>query len=90
MKNAIETTMDRSGRLVIPKSIREAAGIEAGTPLHVVFKKGVIEISPKPRELRIVKKGLLRVAVPVEASEPLRTDIVDDVIEHDRVERGRG
>jgi predicted RNase H-like HicB family nuclease len=37
---------------------------------------GRIEIEPAPREVRIVQKGYLRVAVPVEPGPPLTQEIV--------------
>jgi AbrB family looped-hinge helix DNA binding protein len=64
--------MDRSGRLVLPKKIREEAGIEPGMPLEIrVNDDGKIEIEPAYLEVRIVKKGPISVAVPLEPVEPL-------------------
>ena len=64
-------TIDRAGRVVIPKEIREEAGIEAGMPLQVTCREGRIEIEPRRRPIRIVKKGRLQVAESVETGEPL-------------------
>ena len=64
-------TIDRVGRLVIPKEIREEAGIEAGMALEVRCREGRVEIEPRRRPIRIVKKGRLQVAEPVETGEPL-------------------
>jgi AbrB family looped-hinge helix DNA binding protein len=68
--------MDSAGRLVLPREIREQAKLEPGMPLRIVFRDGHVEIEPAPREVRIVRKGQMRVAVPIEESEPLRNDIV--------------
>ena len=38
------TTIDSAGRVVIPKSLRERAGLEAGTRIDFRFHDGVIEI----------------------------------------------
>lgn len=76
MKSAIVTTIDSSGRLVLPKEIREEARFEAGMALRVVCRDGRVEIEPEPRAVRIVRKGRLRVAVPVERSDALRSAIV--------------
>ena len=64
-------TIDRVGRVVIPKEIRDEAGIEAGTPLQVSCREGQIVIEPQRRPIRIEKRGRLQVAVPVERGEPL-------------------
>ena len=66
MRNAIQTTIDSAGRLVLPKVVRDQAGILPGMVLRVTVQEGRIEIEPLPREVRIVQKGPLRVAVPAE------------------------
>lgn len=71
MSIATTITIDRVGRLVIPKEIRDEAGIEAGMTLEVRCREGRIEIEPKRRPIRIVKKGRLQVAESVETGEPL-------------------
>ena len=76
MNDAIEITIDRAGRLVIPKEIREEAGIEAGMPLTVRCRDGRIEIEPRRRPVRIEKRGRLQVAVAVEGGEPLSRETV--------------
>lgn len=68
--------MDSSGRLVLPKEIRDEARFEAGIPLRVVYRDGHVEIEPEPREVRVVRKGRLRVAVPLERGEALRSATV--------------
>jgi AbrB family looped-hinge helix DNA binding protein len=67
----MRTTIDGTGRLVVPKAIRELAGLEAGMELEVAYRDGRIEIEPAPREVRIVTRGKIRVAVPDQASAPL-------------------
>ena len=64
-------TIDRVGRVVIPKDIRDEAGIEPGMALEIRVREGRIEIEPKRRPVRIVKKGRLQVAESVEPGEPL-------------------
>jgi len=71
MSDAITITIDRVGRMVIPKEIREEAGIEPGMPLEVRCREGRIEIEPRRRPVRIVKKGRLQVAESVETGETL-------------------
>lgn len=68
MRNAIQTTIDAAGRMVLPKVVRDEAGILPGMPLRITVEQGRIEIEPLPREVRVLQKGPLRVAVPVEES----------------------
>ena len=44
----MKTTMDRAGRLVIPKEIRREAKLVPGVPLEVKWREGRIEIEPAP------------------------------------------
>jgi AbrB family looped-hinge helix DNA binding protein len=71
MADPTTITIDRAGRVVIPKEIREEAGIEAGMPLEIRCREGRIEIEPRRRPVRIVKKGRLQVAESVETGEAL-------------------
>lgn len=87
MKGAI-TTMDPAGRLVIPKSIREAAELRPGVALRVGIVDGRIEITPEPRAVRIERRGRLSVAVPVTPSAPLRAATVRKTLEAIRSGRG--
>jgi AbrB family looped-hinge helix DNA binding protein len=61
-------TMDRQGRIVLPKAIREEARIEPGRPLHVVVRDGRIELEPTYADVRVVERDGFLVA---EAAEPL-------------------
>ena len=76
MNDAIITTMDAAGRLVLPKEIRDEAQLEPGMPLRITLNDGRVEIEPAPREVRLVRKGRLTVAVPVEDGEPLSAKTV--------------
>lgn len=79
MKTSIQTTIDGAGRLVLPKAIRERAGLHPGMPLDVRLQDGRIEIEPAPRAVRVVKKGALRVALPDGPLEPLTAEVVERV-----------
>jgi AbrB family looped-hinge helix DNA binding protein len=84
MSDAIHVTIDRAGRLVIPKEIRDEAGIEPGMPLVVSCREGRIEIEPRRRPIRIVKRGRLQVAVSVDDGESLTTGAVNAAREKER------
>jgi AbrB family looped-hinge helix DNA binding protein len=85
MSDVTTITIDRAGRVVIPKEIREAAGIEPGMPLVVTCREGRIEIEPRRRPVRIVKRGRLQVAISVEEGEPLTRDAVRRTQERGRL-----
>lgn len=76
MSDPIEITIDKVGRVVIPKEIREEAGIEPGMPLTISCREGRIEIEPKRRPIRIEKKGRLQIAVSVDPGAVLTRDDV--------------
>ena len=80
MKGAIQTTIDSAGRLVLPKAIRDEAGIQPGMTLRISVQEGRIEIEPAPREVRLVQKGPLRVAVPAEEGPLLEEADTDAVL----------
>ena len=63
-------TMDRAGRLVIPREIRREAGLEPGVPMQVRWHEGVIEIEPQPLAVTLTRKGRLLIASP---TTPVRT-----------------
>jgi AbrB family looped-hinge helix DNA binding protein len=71
------TTMDRAGRLVIPRAIRRDAGLEPDTPLDVRWRDGVIEIEPAPMQVTLGRKGRLVVARPATAAPPLKAAAVE-------------
>ena len=72
----MSVTIDTAGRLVIPKAIREEAGLLPGEPLEVTIRDGRIEIVPAPREIRMSERDGFRVAEAAGSYEPLREDTV--------------
>jgi AbrB family looped-hinge helix DNA binding protein len=56
----VETTLDRFGRVVIPKKVREDLGLEPGVVLKIKKENDKILMEPMHNEPRIVlKKGVL-------------------------------
>lgn len=82
------TTIDAAGRLVIPSEVRREAAIEPGTPLDVRWRDGVIEIEPRPLEVKLERKGRLLVAAPAARVPRLRTATVERT--RHQVARSRG
>jgi AbrB family looped-hinge helix DNA binding protein len=60
----METTIDASGRLVIPKEVRREAGLLPGVRLVVRAVEGQVLIEPAPRPVRLVRRGRLTIARP--------------------------
>jgi AbrB family looped-hinge helix DNA binding protein len=85
----MKTTIDGAGRLVVPKKIRDAAGILPGSELTIRVADGKIEIEPAPLEVKLVKRGSLTVAVPRKAVAPLTPEVVDEALDRLR-RRGSG
>ena len=79
MKNAIQTTIDSAGRLALPETVRDQAGIQPGMTLEISVQDGRIEIEPVPCDVRIVQRGPLYVAVPVEGGPALTEETVERV-----------
>jgi len=73
----MRTTIDIAGRLVIPKRLRKAAGLEPGASLDVRFANGRIEIEPCPLTVRTEKHGRFLVAVPLGPVSVLTAETVE-------------
>lgn len=71
MLSGMRTTIDVAGRIVVPKAIRDALGLVAGTALEIGDKDGTVVIEVAPVEKRLVKRGKGLVVEPVELGEPL-------------------
>jgi AbrB family looped-hinge helix DNA binding protein len=56
----METTLDRFGRIVIPKDVRDDMGLEAGTVLQIEKDGERIVLQPIQGEPQVLeKKGIL-------------------------------
>jgi bifunctional DNA-binding transcriptional regulator/antitoxin component of YhaV-PrlF toxin-antitoxin module len=88
MISTMNTTMDASGRLVIPGPIRREAALEPGVPLDVRWRDGIIEIEPQPLPVTFETRGRLLVAKPKVEVRPLGTAAVERA--RRRISTGRG
>lgn len=73
----MKTTIDRAGRLVIPKEIRREARLAPGAALEVRWRDGRIEIEPAPAPVRLQRRGRLLVAVPQKELPKLTPETVE-------------
>lgn len=80
-------TIDSAGRLVIPKAIRERAGLTAGTRVDFRFHEGVIEIAPVEAEVEWETRHGIRFPVPADDAPDLSVEEIRDAIDNVRGER---
>ena len=80
----MRSAIDSAGRVVIPKALRDRAGLEGPKAVEIVERDGRIEIEsvPTPMTLRKRRGGL--VAVPEKKLPPLTDDAVRAAIERSR------
>lgn len=81
-------TIDNAGRLVIPKALRDAAGIRPGQPLEARLRDGRIEIEPASIAVELVERLGVLVAEPLEEAPVLTVDAVNATLDRLRAERG--
>lgn len=53
----MKTTIDRAGRVVVPKPLRAELGLHGGEELDISVRDGRIEIEPVSETMRLVKRG---------------------------------
>ena len=70
----MKTTIDKAGRLVVPKAIREAAHLKPGTEVEFRVVAGRVEIEPAPLDIELERRGRLVVAIPRQ-SQPALTEL---------------
>jgi AbrB family looped-hinge helix DNA binding protein len=73
----MKTTMDAAGRIVIPKEIRRAAGLQPGMALDVTWEDGRVQIEPATLPVRLVREGRLLIAIPLVEVPPLTTETIE-------------
>ncbi|MGI9155844.1 MAG: AbrB/MazE/SpoVT family DNA-binding domain-containing protein [Marmoricola sp.] len=58
----METTLDSVGRIVVPKALREALGLRAGSTLDISQYGQGLQLVPSGRTARLVEEAGLLVA----------------------------
>jgi AbrB family looped-hinge helix DNA binding protein len=82
--NAMKATIDSTGRIVVPKPLRQALGLKPGQPLEIRAGDGRLEIEIAPTPMRLKKRGKGLVAVPDTSLPELTAEQVRDTLERVR------
>jgi AbrB family looped-hinge helix DNA binding protein len=80
----MRTTVDGAGRIVIPKPVREQAGLRAGSEVDVEFRDGRIEIEPTTTDMRLIDDEAGAIIEAAAEMPLLTTEQVRDVLERVR------
>ncbi len=80
----VETTIDRAGRLVIPKLLREALGLAQGGRVVITEHDGRLVIEPVVVDKTLVRHGRGLVCAPIDELPPLSADQVREALESTR------
>ncbi len=80
----MKTSIDKAGRVVIPASIRERAGLVAGSELDITLEDSGIRLQRVAPGPRLVRVGRRMVARPTAASEARPVVDVAALIEEER------
>lgn len=80
----MRTTIDRAGRVVVPKQLRDLLGLRGGEALEIREAEGRIEIEPVPARIRIEDRTDGPVAVAEDELPPLSDEEVRRTLERSR------
>lgn len=80
------TTIDRGGRIVVPKAMRDALGLHPGSEIQVEIDLDTrsIAIAPKPVGKRLVGPPGQRIVVADEPVPPLTVEQMREILERVR------
>jgi AbrB family looped-hinge helix DNA binding protein len=82
--DAMKSTIDGAGRIVVPKALREALGLKPGQPLEIRAGDGRLEIEIAPTPMELKKRGKGVVAVPKRELPALTAEQVRETLERIR------
>ena len=80
----MRVAIDRVGRIVIPKSMREALGIGGPTELELTERDGALELTVPYIKAHLEERDGFTVIVPDEPVRPLTSEMVNEAIERSR------
>lgn len=80
----MKTTIDSSGRLLVPKALRQALGFHPGQVLELRAADGRLEVEIAATAMVLKRRGKGAVAVPGESLLPLTAELVRETMERVR------
>lgn len=80
----MRAAIDRGGRVVIPKRIRDLAGLQPGVEVAVDYRDGKIQIEPVTKPVKMVRKGSSFVLRAPRGTPPLTVEKVNQILERVR------
>ena len=80
----MRTTIDRAGRLVVPKRLRDELGFAAGQELELNAVAGKLEVELPATEMRLEKRGGDLVAATDQPMPTLTAELVRATLERIR------
>jgi AbrB family looped-hinge helix DNA binding protein len=80
----MRTTIDRSGRIVVPKPVRDQLKLDGGTLLEVVIRGDELVMTAVATPMHLVRRGKGMVAVSDESLPALSAEDVRRAIEGQR------
>ena len=78
--HAMNSTIDKAGRIVVPKPIRTAARLEPGTEVSFRLVSGRVEMEPAPLTVSLKRREHLVVAVPNRELPAIAGSEFEDII----------
>ncbi len=80
----MKVAIDAAGRIVVPKSLRQALGLKPGQMLEIRAGDGRLEIEIAATPMRLEKRGKGVVAVPEAELPALTAEQVRETLERTR------
>jgi len=80
----MKTTIDSAGRIVVPKSLRQALHLKPGQPLEIRAGDGRLEIEVVATPMTLQRRGKNVVAVPAVELPELTAEEVRETLERVR------
>ena len=79
--DGMRTTIDKAGRIVVPKPMRDELGLNGGNEVEIALVDGHLEIDLVPTPVRLVRRNGRLVAVADRAMPPLTAAMVRETLE---------
>jgi AbrB family looped-hinge helix DNA binding protein len=80
----MRVTIDRAGRIVVPKPLRDALSLRGGETLELTVRDGRLEAEPVATPMRLERRADGAVAVPEQTLPPLTAEQVRATLEQTR------